>query len=104
MGRGQDRWVHEHGGDQLTTPMCDWCNMLFSRRTEAVFVALTGSIDEMELEEWWLCMTHADWLCRRRNSPRKVTLGNTIIIDVWELKPINETALKYYQSQLGRHN
>lgn len=72
--------------------LCDWC-YLAGTRTVAMFVVVTADTDTSEVEDWFICMKHADHLCCQKRVNRIMIQG--IAIDLWQLNSINSKAREY---------
>jgi hypothetical protein len=75
-------------------PGCDLCYRQDKSNVHAEFVLITGDIDRMAVNDWFICVAHADWICSRRNATRIILDG--IIIDCWQLNAINDKAKAYH--------
>jgi hypothetical protein len=76
---------------------CDWCLLHDQKYREAVFVIITGCIDNMEMCDWQICMFHADQMCARGSSVTRIKTIAGIVIDEWKMNILNDHAKQYFR-------
>lgn len=65
---------------------CDFC------RKKAAFVLVTGDLSTMQVQDWLICIDHADQI----NQNKTLVMARGIRINDWELRTLNDQAGKYY--------
>ena len=77
---------------------CDFCHRINQTRKKAVFVLVTGDLDTMQVQDWLICIDHADQINQSKTAKNMGTLvtARGIRINDWELRTLNDHAEKHY--------
>jgi hypothetical protein len=77
---------------------CDFCLRINQTRKKAAFVLVTGDLDAMQVQDWLICIDHADQINQNKTTKNMLVMarGIRIRINDWELRTLNDQAGKYY--------